>query len=261
MERANELLKAINKYFSSDDGTNMRYYGTGSAAKAFADIFQTGEKLIGDAPDMLICKNDEALIIEHFEFDSYRVTQKGSQNRREQSRIDRLEDKLVPTESGICFHDKIHGHSSYENYIQNVCRNFEEHFRRIDTYKENLRDYGLIDDTKAVKVLFFIEDTSPLGSMVVDPSKNPPSVQPINLGQCQEFLSLLNSSPDVDYVLACSMAGSIKVVWFIDRNEVGEYLKESIDYSKMQFIGYEAQVLGFQLLIPNELDTEEMEST
>ena len=57
------------------------------------------------------------------------------------------------------------------------------------------------------------------------------------------------------------MAGSIKVVWFIDRNEVGEYLKESIDYSKMQFIDYEPQVLGFQLLIPNELDTEEMEST
>ena len=57
------------------------------------------------------------------------------------------------------------------------------------------------------------------------------------------------------------MAGSIKVVWFIDRNEVGEYLKESIDYSKMQFIDYEPQVLGFQRLIPNELDTEEIEST
>ena len=261
MERANELLKAINKYFSSDDGTNMRYYGTGSAAKAFADIFQTGEKLIGDAPDMLICKNDETLIIEHFEFDSYRVTQKGSQNRREQSRIDRLEEKLVPTESGICFHDKIHGHSSYENYIRNLCRNFEEHFRRIDTYKENLRDYGLIDDTKAVKVLFFIEDTSPLGSMVVDQSVDRPSVRPICLGQCQEFLSLLNNSPAVNYFLACSLAGQDSIVWFIDRNEVEEYLKESIDYSKMQFIDYEPQVLGFQLLIPNELDTEEMEST
>ena len=57
------------------------------------------------------------------------------------------------------------------------------------------------------------------------------------------------------------MAGSIKVVWFIDRNKVGEYLKESIDYSKMQFIDYEPQVLGFQRLIPNELDTEEIEST
>lgn len=261
MERANELLKAINTYFSSDDGTSMRYYGTGATAKAFADIFQTGELLIGDAPDMLICKNEEALIIEHFEFDSYKVTQKGSQNRREQSRIDRLENKLAPTEAGTYFHDKIHGHSSYQNYIQNVCRNFEEYLRRIDTYKENLKGYGLIDDTKSVKVLFFIEDTSPLGSMVVDQSKEPPSVQPINLGQCQEFLSLLNNSPDVDYVLACSMAGSIKVVWFIDRNEIGEYLKEAIDYSKMQFIDCESQVSGFQLLIPNKLDTERAESS
>ena len=46
MERANELLKAINTYFSSDDGTSMRYYGTGAAAKVFADIFQTGELLL-----------------------------------------------------------------------------------------------------------------------------------------------------------------------------------------------------------------------
>ena len=62
----------------------------GTAAKEFAAIFQNGEKLIGDVPDMLVFKNNAALIIEHFEFDSYRVTREGSQNRREQSRIDRL---------------------------------------------------------------------------------------------------------------------------------------------------------------------------
>ena len=46
-----------------------------------------------DAPDMLVRKDNIALIIEHFEFDSYRVTRKGSQNRREQSRIEGAEKK------------------------------------------------------------------------------------------------------------------------------------------------------------------------
>lgn len=254
MKMENELLKAINKYFSSDGGTDMYCCGTGYAAKEFADIFQTGKRLIGDAPDMLVCKDNIAIIIEHFEFDNYMVTRKGSQNRREQSRIDRLAKELAPTESSVYFHDKIHGHSSYQNYIQNVIRNFEEHYVRIGTYKRNLRDYGLINETTDVKVMFFIEDTSPLGSMVVDQSVDRPSVRPICLGQCQEFLSLLNNSPEVNYVLACSMAGQDSIVWFIDRNEVEEYQKMSVDYSKMQFIDYEPQVTGFRLQTPNTLE-------
>lgn len=252
MERTNELLTAINKYFSSDEGTSIKYHGTGAVAKEFADVFQFGEKFIGDAPDMFIRKNDVAFIIEHFEFDCYRATRKGSQNRREQSRIERLEKKLIPTEAGVYFHDKIHGTSSYQDYIENVCRNFNEHYLQINTYKANLKKYGLISDSLAVQVLFLIEDTSPLGSMVVDNSNNSPSIHSICLGACPEFLSLLGNSPDVNCVLACSMIGSTKEVWFIDRNEISEYQKESIDYSKMKFMDYEPQVSGFQFLIPSK---------
>ena len=125
---------------------------------------------------------------------------------------------------------------------------------QIGTYKRNLRDYGLINETTDVKVMFFIEDTSPLGSMVVDQSVDRPSVRPICLGQCQEFLSLLNNSPEVNYVLACSLAGQDSIVWFIDRNEVEEYQKMSVDYSKMQFIDYKPQVTGFRLQTPNTLE-------
>ncbi|MBC5580387.1 hypothetical protein H8S23_02600 [Anaerofilum sp. BX8] len=252
MKRNNELLTAINKYFSSEDGTNIYYQGAGTAIKKFANIFLSGERFIDDAPDLFICKNNTAFITEHFEFDCYRVTRKGSQSRREQSRIDRLEKKITPTEAGAYFHDKIQGFSSYQDYVQNVCRNFNEHYLQISTYKKNLKNRGLISDSLAVKVLFFIEDTSPLGSMVVDYSNDSPFIRPICLGQCREFLSLLDNSPDVNYVLACSMSGSNKIVWFIDRSEISAYQKKSIEYSKMEFLNSEPQVLGFRILIPND---------
>ena len=156
--------------------THLDYHGSYEAYK------KTKKKIFAHHT-----KDNIAIIIEHFEFDNYRVTQKGSQNRREQKRIDRLVKELAPTESSVYFHDKIHGHSSYQNYIQNVIRNFGEHYVRIGTYKRNLKDYGLINGTIDVKVIFFIEDTSPLGSMVVDQSVDRPSVRPICLGQCQEF--------------------------------------------------------------------------
>ena len=120
MERANELLKAINTYFSSDDGTSMRYYGTGAAAKAFANIFQTGELLIGDAPDMLICKNDEALIIEHFEFDSYKNTRKGSNLKIQENFIEKeMKNKInseLKTKDEVVVHDEIKNTSNLQQY-------------------------------------------------------------------------------------------------------------------------------------------------
>ncbi len=250
MKRDNELLNAIKRYFSSKEGTSIYYYGTGFTAIEFADIFQSGEKRVMDAPDMLVRKDNIALIIEHFEFDSYRVTRKGSQNRREQSRIEGAEKERLLAGGESCFSDEIHGSSSYQNYIQNVSRSFAEHYRQINTYKKNLKARGFISDSQVVRVLFFIEDTSPLGSVAADQSEGDLFVRPISLGQCQEFLSLLQDSPDVNYVLACSTVGPDKIVWFIDRNEIFEYQKNAIDYSQMQFINFEPQVSGFQIQCP-----------
>ena len=115
MKRDNELLNAIKRYFSSKEGTSIYYYGTGFTAIEFDDIFQSGEKRVMDAPDMLVRKDDIALIIEHFEFDSYRVTRKGSQNRREQSRIEGAEKERLLAGGESCFSDEIHGSSSYQN--------------------------------------------------------------------------------------------------------------------------------------------------
>lgn len=258
MKRSDELLNAINKYFgfsgvSPHEETKMHYYGSDITVQEFVDMLQTGQMLFGDAPDMLIRKDNVALIIEHFEFDSYIVTRKGSQNRREQSRVERLENNLIPTENGVYYHDAIHGFSSYQNYVKNVCRNFNEHYLQISTYKKNLISKGLIKDSTLVKVLFFIEDTSPLGSMVVDQKDDSCVVRAVCLGQCPEFLSLLVCKPDVNFVLACSEAGLDQIIWFIDRNEITEYQKEALNYSKMSFIASEPKVVGFKKLIPNNL--------
>ena len=178
MKRDNELLNAIKRYFSSKEGTSIYYYGTGFTAIEFADIFQSGEKRVMDAPDMLVRKDNIALIIEHFEFDSYRVTRKGSQNRREQSRIEGAEKERLLAGGESCFSDVIHGSSSYQNYIQNVSLSFAEHYRQINTYKKNLKARGFISDSQVVRVLFFIEDTSPLGSVAADQSEGDLFVRP-----------------------------------------------------------------------------------
>jgi len=251
----NEALKTFIDYFN-DDVNQVSYLGSGIGAKEFADYFQNGEFYLGDEPDMLIIKDNTALITEHFEFDCYHVrNKKGSQSRREQFRIHTHLDNIPLTNSGV-IHDQINGTPSYINYVQNVSRGFNKHYTKINNYKTNLKNYGLINNNTQVKVMFFIEDTSPLGSLAVERCGPESKANPIILAKCQEFLVQLRNSPEVHYVLACSSVGSCKYIWFIDRNEIELYYQHSIDYGRMDFVKFTPQVVSFRFMIQdNETET------
>ncbi len=241
-----EAIQTLQHYFSGENGTELHYFGNGIGAKEFANLYQFGERFVGDSLDMLIKSKRVSLIIEHFEFDCYRANHKGSQNKKEQARISRAEQKIAPTESGTLHHDQINGLSSYEFYVNNVCSNFKEHYARIPKYKKNLQAHGLISASEEVKTLFLIDDVSPLGTMTADEH----GAMPVVLACCKEFLDLLSVSDYVDYVLACSSAGSNEYIWFIDRDEIKYYYKEIRDYASMQFLDFTPQVVGFKIIIP-----------
>lgn len=64
--------------------------------------------------------------------------------------------------------------------------------------------------------MFLIEDVSPLGSIISETD----GLKALSLHMCKEFLTELEMSPQVDYVLTCSCAGNSQGVWFIDRSDI-----------------------------------------
>lgn len=246
----NEATKTLKKYFSSDDGTDIRYLGKGEGARLFADCFQNGEWFAGDVPDMLIKKEETAILIEHFEFDSYPVTRKGSKNRREQDRIERCAERVEPSAQGMYYHNEIRGDSSLQSYLCNCLGSFQRHYQQIGRYKDNLRKYDLISDSVEVKVMFLIEDVSPLGSIISETD----GLKALSLHMCKEFLTELEMSPQVDYVLTCSCAGNSQRVWFIDRSDIFEYKKFAKSSEEMNMLKFEPKVLGFKVSIPRSSD-------
>lgn len=248
----NEIEKTMMRYFSKED-TEIYFFGQGNGVKRFLEFYQYGDMYIGDAPDMVIIQDNEALLLEHFEFDCYYVNRKGSQNRREQSRIRRLSDAIIPTEEGIEFHDCINGESSYKNYIQNVCRSFEEHYAHISLYQENLKRNQVVDGSMKTKVMFLIEDVSPLGTAVMERNGYITQRIPIVLAQCKEFLDLFKERPKIDYILACSSVENNRYVWFIDQTEINMYYQNVIDYENMQFLAYTPRVSHFKMLVSDEM--------
>lgn len=249
-----EAIETLQKYLSKDSNT-IHYHGDGMLVNHFADVLFNGISHDYESPDMYIVYEDEIWIIEHFEFDCYKRTRKGSSCRVEHSRIDREMDRIIPTEEGTTYHDAINANSSYENYIKNVKMYFEAHYKKVAQYKTNLINHNIAKEGMKFNVMFLIDDISPLGTSYVDEH----SVWTvIDLAHSKEFLNIMNSSPDVDCVLATSCCSQEKFIWFIDRKQLDEYYKNIVDYRAGRFLDFTPHVVGSKILIPDSIIKKEV---
>ena len=122
-------------------------------------------------------KDNIVYIIEHFEFDCYSSTRKGGSSfRLEEARIEKRIRKVIPTEEGTITHDIIVAKSSYSDYIK------------------HLSESNIIKDNDIIKVVFLIEDVSPVGTRAYNRGDGyAGEMVPIVLANCAEFLELMKS--------------------------------------------------------------------
>ncbi|MGE5494966.1 MAG: hypothetical protein ACM3S4_06685 [Burkholderiales bacterium] len=241
-----EIIDTIMRYFGND-GT-LQCIGAREAAQEIINALSQGERHLGEAPDLAILFNDKCIAIEHFEFDCYRNSRRGSEYRIEDARIDRGLQALPSSPEGVFFHDEIKGVSSYEQYIKNVSEIFNYHYLKIPNYKRNLINNGVIKMTTPVKIVFLIEDVSPLGTLMYDGNNS----IPVLLARSREFIELMRTCPNVDYVIACSSVDSEKFIWLICKENLDDYERNSLDYAHMDFIEMTPQVTGFNIEIPRD---------
>ncbi len=241
---SNEAQDTLRTYFNGK--TPISFFGESRPVNDFLEYHQKGTWLTGDSPDMINLYKNRCLIVEHFRFDCYKHTRKGSQNLWEQARIDRIAETVIPTEDGAVYRDQIAGQCSYKFYIENIERVFTEHYQKIPLYKRNLLDKDVISSETLVEIAFLIEDVTPLGTVTHDGLK----LQPINLACCKPFLALFRNSPEVRFAIACSSYSNNEFVWLISRDEIDEFFKNSLEYEKMDFISFNPKVMGFKTIIP-----------
>ena len=82
----NEVIRVFKRYLGGNEN-GRRLLGSNEVKNFFCDLFCGGDIIPRDAPDMVCVKGSTALIIEHFEFDSYCAGRKGSKSKQEQARI------------------------------------------------------------------------------------------------------------------------------------------------------------------------------
>lgn len=132
-----ELEQIVNKYFSEDGKATVFY-------NIEQEEFNKLIKNMGifERPDILSVYDNKVIGIEHFEFDSYKRTRKGSDFQRKHAIIDsnmkkKIKDELQPKET-IIIHNEIESTASLDNYYENFRKNFIEHYNKIDDYHQHI---------------------------------------------------------------------------------------------------------------------------
>lgn len=251
---SNEAEVTLQTYFH--DETRIQYFGDVQPVNYCLENILQGTWFSDDSPDLVSVFRDRCLIIEHFRFDCYKHTRKGSQNLEEQARIDRIAGTIKPTEEGAIYRDEITGESSFSLYVENVEKAFREHYRKIPQYRKNVLENKVISNSTELEVAFLIEDVSPLGTVAHDGIH----LQTINLACCKPFLTLMRESPEVRYVIACSCYSNNYFTWLISHDQIDEFEKNSIEYASMQFISFTPKVMGAKIIIPSE-ESAQIEAT
>ena len=158
-----------------------------------------------EAPDMFAVEDDTLVMIEHFEFDASRKTQKGMQGKKEESL---LLGKICqrPLDSKFCV-DKIDYSTSVDNWTHNFEYCFENHYKKIPSYNKNLKDK--IGSRKVV-IGFLAEHLySPLLKIDGDIAEVPYLFT-------KQFLDFFLTKAEVDFVLFGTYYSGKKQLFYMD---------------------------------------------
>lgn len=244
----NELTQIVEKYFSREEN-KVNFFGNGEEVQEVMRFFSGFVQY--DHPDAYSIIGNEALLLEHFEFDSSNRTKaKGSQQRRSEAEDIRVFSQELPTETGTVHHSLIDADYTIQNYKNNLSDVFGEHYYRISDYKRALAAEGILQSNISVRTLFFIEDTTLLGNVFETDSWEKP-VLPVILPMCDFFLDLFEKSPDLDYALCGSWVPNDYQLWFIGRSMIEDYRKNQIITSEIHICNFSPHSVGMKMVIPD----------
>lgn len=245
----NELERIINRYLSKDE-TAITYsdFNQEEVNKLFQNMG------IYERPDILSMYDNKIVAIEHFEFDSYKNTRKGSnfkiQDNTIEKRMQNKIDKDLKKEKEIWVHDEIENTSSLQQYYNNFKKVLLTHLDNIPEYREHIiNNFG---DKRDIEFWFFIEDVTPLGSYAYKREDEHPRLL---LPFSKENLDILRQHKEIKGIIFGIYAMSkYKLVLMynddktLDNLEKDEYFK----VNEKDFMNFNPQTTGFAMLIPKE---------
>lgn len=240
---SNDLIKLISKF----NEARVNFCNNSAEYKnEVASLIKKMEQFEKPSPDGYSKIGNKVLIIEHFEFDSaqtiYKKNEsKGSENRKELGRIEK-EVKQSLLEGNVFSKNAINCKYNIKQYIKNAISGFKNHYAKIPSYKKHLRAEKIINDDTETKVMFLIEDTTPLINL---DCKN---MEPIILVKCDKFLDVFEKHKHVDYILCFSEYNkqddifsdykTEKKIFFLSQLSIQDYRNSELKVNEIEIMDW-----------------------
>lgn len=245
----NELERIISKYFVVDDmAITYSDFNQDEVNKLFQNMRSY------ERPDILSIYDNKIVAIEHFEFDSYKNTSKGSnfkiQENIIENRMQKEIDLKLKDKGEVMLHDHIENNSNLKQYYDNFKKVLLSHIDNINEYREHIvNDYG---KEKEIEFWFFAEDVTPLGSYYYRRSNLHPSLL---LPFSKENIDILRQHKEIKGIIFGIYAmNKYKLVLMYNNEETLNKI-ENDEYFKVEeseYMTFTPQTTGFAVLIPKD---------
>lgn len=177
-------------------------------------------------PDAYATSDDTILLLEHFEFDSSKPTNKGSVQHQISAQTDRTIAEILSKDNFAVVAEKVD--KSGKCYVDNFIKQFNNHYSRIAGYISDMQTELSTSYSNTI-VGFVIEDSTPLGGVYFDGE-----MKCVDLTFSKEFLDLFQKSQDLDFVIfAMTGNDNNKLLSFISKSTIEEHRKNQIEVANI----------------------------
>lgn len=245
----NELERIISKYFVKDDmAITYSDFNQDEVNKLFQNMRSY------ERPDILSIYDNKIVAIEHFEFDSYKNSRKGSNFKIQENIIENRMQKEIglklKDKGEVILHDHIENNGNLKQYYDNFKKVLLSHIDNINEYKKHIiTDYG---SEKEIEFWFFAEDVTPLGSYYYRKSNLHPSLL---LPFSKENIDILKQHKEIKGIIFGIYAmNKYKLVLMYNDDETLNKI-ENDEYFKVEeseYMTFTPQTTGFAVLIPKD---------
>lgn len=245
----NELERIISKYLAKDDmAITYSIFSQDEVNKLFQNMRSY------ERPDILSIYDNKIVAIEHFEFDSYKNSRKGSNFKIQENIIENKMQKEIDLKlkdkGEVMLYDHIENNSNLKQYYDNFKKVLLSHIDNINEYKEHIiSDYG---KEKEIEFWFFAEDVTPLGSYYYRRSNLHPSLL---LPFSKENIDILRQHKEIKGIIFGIYAmNKYKLVLMQNNEETLNKIKndEYFKVEESEYMTFTPQTTSFAVLIPKD---------